>query len=171
MHQRAKQIKLLILDVDGVMTDGSLYFTDNGAEIKAFNSLDGHGMNMLRSTGIQLAIITGRCSQLVEHRANNLGVKYVFQGAKDKLAAFTTLLTESGFTAQECGYVGDDVIDLPVMRRVHFAATVPGAPEIVRQNAHYVTSAEGGKGAVREICELVMQAQGTYEALLNHYLR
>jgi len=169
--ERAQPVKLMIFDVDGVMTDGSLFYTDAGEEIKAFNSLDGHGLKMLTGTGVQLAIITGRTSRLVEHRARNLGVQHLIQGAHDKLASFEQLLLETGYTAEQCGYMGDDVIDLPVMRRVNFAVAVPDSPTLVRQHAHYVTGARGGHGAVREVCEFIMQAQGTFDALMAHYLR
>nr|WP_308418624.1 3-deoxy-manno-octulosonate-8-phosphatase KdsC [Chitinimonas arctica] len=171
MLERAQTVRLMIFDVDGVMTDGSLYYTDAGEELKAFNSLDGHGLKMLQNSGVQLAIITGRTSRLVEHRARNLGINRLVQGAHDKLASFETLLAETGFTPAECGYMGDDVIDLPVMRRVGFAVAVPDSPDIVRQNAHYVTGARGGNGAVREACDLIMQAQGTLDAQLAVYLR
>jgi 3-deoxy-D-manno-octulosonate 8-phosphate phosphatase (KDO 8-P phosphatase) len=171
MIERAKQVRLMIFDIDGVMTDGGLYFTDAGEELKAFNSLDGHGLKMLQNSGVKLAIITGRQSRLVQHRANNLGIDFVHQGAHDKLASFQTLLLEAGVSAEECGYMGDDVIDLPVMRRVAFAVAVPAAPEIVQQNAHYVTGRQGGHGAVREICEYIMASQDTLNAALAPYLK
>lgn len=171
MQARAKQVKLLILDVDGVMTDGCLYFSDTGHEMKTFNSLDGHGLTMLRKTGVKLAIITGRTSKLVELRAQNLSIEYVYQGVQDKLVTFHELLAASGFAAEECGYIGDDLIDLPPMRRVAFAAAVPDAPQLVRDHAHYVAKAAGGRGAVREVCEFIMQAQGTYDDLVTYYLR
>jgi len=161
----------MIFDVDGVMTDGGLYYTDAGEELKAFNSLDGHGLKMLRNAGVQLAIITGRTSRLVEHRARNLGIDHLIQGAHDKLASFEQLLAGIGFTPADCGYMGDDVIDLPVMRRVAFAVAVPDSPTLVRQHAHYVTGARGGHGAVREACEIIMQAQGTLDAQLAPYLK
>ena len=171
MLERAQKIRLMIFDVDGVMTDGGLYYTESGEELKAFNSLDGHGLKMLRQSGVVLAIITGRTSRLVEHRAKNLGIDHLIQGAHDKLASFQKLLHDTGFTADECGYMGDDVIDLPVMRRVSFAIAVPDSPNLVRQHAHYVTGARGGQGAVREACEIIMQAQGTLDAQLAPYLQ
>lgn len=171
MLERAQSIRLMIFDVDGVMTDGSLYYTESGEELKAFNSLDGHGLKMLRQSGVVLAIITGRTSRLVEHRAKNLGIDHLIQGAHDKLASFQQLLHDTGFTEAECGYMGDDVIDLPVMRRVAFAVAVPDSPNLVRQHAHYVTGARGGQGAVREACEIIMQAQGTLDAQLAPYLQ
>lgn len=170
MLERAQTVRLMIFDVDGVMTDGGLYYTDSGEELKAFNSLDGHGLKMLRQSGVQLAIISGRKSRLVEHRARNLGIDHLIQGAHDKRAAFEGLIAELGFTPEQCGYMGDDVIDLPVMRRVSFAVAVPDSPTLVRQHAHYVTGARGGNGAVREVCEVIMQAQGTLDAQLAPYL-
>lgn len=166
-----KKLKLLILDVDGVLTDGHLYFSDSGHEMKAFHSLDGHGIAMLRQTGVKVAILTGRQSTLVSLRAQNLRIDYVYQGAHDKLQAFEDLLIEAQVDAKECAYVGDDVIDLPPMRRVAFAVAVRNAPSIVREHAHYITVFSGGSGAVREVCELIMRAQGTYDQLLAHYLR
>ncbi|MHB0986739.1 MAG: 3-deoxy-manno-octulosonate-8-phosphatase KdsC [Sulfuricella sp.] len=168
--ERAKKIRLAIFDVDGVMTDGSLYLADDGQEYKAFNTLDGHGMKMLKRSGVELAIITGRSSQLVALRAINLGVTHIYQGTEDKLSAFLELLEKTGSDPAECAYMGDDVVDLPVMRRCGLAVCVPASPALVKQHAHYVTQLSGGHGAVREICELVMQAQGTFEAQLAPYL-
>jgi 3-deoxy-D-manno-octulosonate 8-phosphate phosphatase (KDO 8-P phosphatase) len=167
---RAKAVKLAIFDVDGVLTDGRLYMTDAGEEIKAFNSLDGHGLKMLRASGVRLAIITGRTSKLVAVRAEQLQFDRWLQGAQDKLAAYSQLLQEFGLTAEATAYMGDDVVDLPVMRRAGFAATVPGASDLVRSHAHYVTQARGGEGAVREVSELIMSAQGTLDAQLAPYL-
>ena len=169
--ERAKKIKLTIFDVDGVMTDGSLYLADDGQEFKAFNSLDGHGMKMLKRSGVELAIITGRSSQLVALRAINLGVTHLYQGSEDKLTAFLELLEKTGHDPAECAYMGDDVVDLPVMRRCGLAVCVPAAPALVKQHSHYITQLPGGGGAVRELCELIMQAQGTFEMQLAPYLK
>ena len=169
--ERAKKIKLAIFDVDGVMTDGSLYLADDGQEFKAFNSLDGHGMKMLKRSGVELAIITGRSSQLVALRAINLGVTHLYQGSEDKLTAFLELLEKTGHDPAECAYMGDDVVDLPVMRRCGLAVSVPAAPALVKQHSHYITQLPGGDGAVRELCELIMQAQGTFEMQLAPYLK
>ena len=170
MRNNAKAVKLMIFDVDGVMTDGGLYYTESGEELKAFNTLDGLGLKMLQASGVKLAIITGRTSKLVEHRARNLGLDYLYQGAHNKLEVFQQLLQEAGVLPEQCGYMGDDVVDLPVMRRVAFSVAVPDAPQIVRQHADYVTVARGGFGAVREACELVMREQGTLDAALAPYL-
>ena len=170
-HQRALPIKLAIFDIDGVMTDGSLFFSDDGKEYKAFNSLDGHGLKMLKQTGVTLAIITGRDSQVVVHRARNLGITHVYQGVANKLEAYLHLLAQLGFRSEQTAYMGDDVIDLPIMIRCGLAISVPAAPHEVQQYAHLVTSREGGRGAVREACEFIMKAQGHYAALLTDYLR
>jgi 3-deoxy-D-manno-octulosonate 8-phosphate phosphatase (KDO 8-P phosphatase) len=168
--KRAQPIKLVIFDVDGVMTDGSLYLSDDGQEAKAFNSLDGHGMKMLMRTGVELAIITGRTSKLVQVRANNLGITRLFQGVEDKLIAYRQLLAETQLQPAATAYMGDDVVDLPVMRRCGLALTVPDAPTLVQQHAHYVTKLGGGRGAVREACEAIMRAQQTFEAQMAQYL-
>ena len=170
-QQRASLIKLAVFDVDGVMTDGRLYFGDDGQEFKAFHSLDGHGLKMLKQSGVALAIITGRTSQVVIHRARNLGIELLYQGVADKSAAFREVLAQTGLDATQAAYMGDDVVDLPVMLHCGLAITVPEAPEIVVQSAHWVTTRTGGMGAVREACELIMRAQGSYERLLAHYLQ
>ncbi len=169
--EKAKNIRLVIFDVDGVLTDGSLYLTDSGEEIKAFNSHDGHGLKMLRATGVNIALITGRQSRCVDLKAKDWGVKIVYQGAKSKLPAFEAMLKDQEMDASACAYVGDDLIDLPVMLRCGLAITVPAAPAFVKRHAHHVTHLEGGRGAVREICELIMHAQETLEAQLASYLK
>lgn len=168
---RAQPVRLAIFDVDGVMTDGRLYFGDDGQEYKAFHSLDGHGMKMLAQSGVQLAIITGRTSQVVVHRARNLGIELIHQGASDKLAAYEELLQRVRLAPEQTAYMGDDVVDLPVLLRCGLALTVPTAPGEVQQHAHLVTAREGGRGAVREVCEFIMKAQGTWAGLLAHYLQ
>ncbi len=171
VYEIAAAIRLVIFDVDGVLTDGSLFYGDDGQEYKAFNSLDGHGIKMLHRTGVESAIITGRTSQVVLHRARNLNISRIFQGADDKLLSYQTLLQETGLRPEQTAYMGDDIVDLPVLRRCGLAITVPAAPELVRSQAHYVTRAAGGRGAVREACELIMRAQGTWEAQLALYNR
>jgi 3-deoxy-D-manno-octulosonate 8-phosphate phosphatase (KDO 8-P phosphatase) len=167
---RAKHIRLIAFDVDGIMTDGGLYLSDSGEEFKRFNSLDGHGLKMLRASGVEPAIITGRRSRCVELRAQNLGITHLYQGVEDKLAAMRDLLGKLGLDLEVAAYMGDDVVDLPVMRRTSLAITVPEAPQVVRTHAHYVTRRQGGYGAVREVCELLMSAQNTLDAQLAPYL-
>lgn len=168
---RAKSIRLIAFDVDGIMTDGGLYLSDSGEESKRFNALDGHGLKMLKATGVGLAIITGRTSRCVELRAHNLGITHLHQGAEDKLGTMLALLARLGIAPQDAAYMGDDVVDLPVMRHVGLAITVPQAPQVVREHAHYVTLNRAGDGAVREACEMLMTAQGTLDAQLAQYLK
>lgn len=170
-HERAKRVKLIVFDVDGVMTDGSLYLCDDGQEFKAFNTQDGLGMKLLKASGVEMAIITGRTSNVVVKRAENTGVAHYFQGVEDKLEAFLRLADELGLDHSQCAFMGDDVVDLPPMRRSGFAITVPAAPSLVKQHAHYVTAREGGRGAVREVAELIMQAQGTLDAQMAQFLK
>ena len=167
---RAERIRLAIFDVDGVLTDGSLYLSDSGEETKAFNTQDGQGMKMLQSSGVTIAIITGRRSRCVELRAQNLGVSLLYQGVEDKLGAYDELLALLGLGREEAAYMGDDLVDLPVMRRCGLAFAVPDAPDIVRMNAHYVTRRRGGRGAVREACEFLMRMQGKYDDQIAGYL-
>ena len=171
VYELARNIKLLIFDVDGVLTDGSLFLGDDGQEYKAFNSLDGHGIKMLKNSGVEIAIITGHTSKVVVHRAGNLGINHLYQGVHDKLEAFHHLTEELGIHLEQCAFMGDDVVDLPVMRRCGLAVTVPQAPELVKRHSHFVSQREGGRGAAREVCELIMQAQGTLEAQLSIYLK
>jgi len=167
---RLQPVRLIAFDVDGVLTDGGLYLSDSGEEFKRFNSLDGHGLKMLKATGVELALISGRKSQCVTLRAANLGIKHLYQGAENKLAALRSLLVALQLSPQAAAFMGDDVIDLPVMRHVGAAFSVPGAPQLVRDHAHYVSQRAAGFGAVREVCELVMAAQGTLDAQLAPYL-
>lgn len=166
----AKSIRLIAFDVDGIMTDGGLFLSDTGDEFKRFNSLDGHGLKMLRQSGVVPAIITGRKSRCVELRAQNLGIEHVYQGVENKLEAMQHLLAALGLDLSVAAFMGDDVVDLLVMRRTALAVTVPEAPQIVRDHAHYVTQRNGGHGAVREVCEMLMSAQGTLDAQLAVYL-
>ena len=169
IHDRAKRIQVAAFDVDGVLTDGTLYYTDSGEEMKAFNVQDGHGLKMLKDSGVALAIISSRSSRALEARARNLGIELLFQGAADKLAAFEALLARCGIAAEACAYAGDDLVDLPVLKRCGLAVAVPDAPAIVRRHAHYVTRAPGGRGAVREMSELILHARGALAARLAEY--
>lgn len=168
--ERARNVRLMAFDVDGVLTDGTVFVSASGEEIKAFNILDGHGLKMLRESGVQLAVISGRASAALERRARELGIDHVLQGLADKLPAFEGLCARIGVAPDACGFMGDDLPDLPILLRCGFAASVPGAPEAVRSRVHYVTRAAGGRGAVREVCELVLAAQGRLDAALERYL-
>jgi 3-deoxy-D-manno-octulosonate 8-phosphate phosphatase (KDO 8-P phosphatase) len=169
--ERAAAIRMLVLDVDGVLTDGNLYFDNDGNEMKAFSTRDGLGLRCLQLCGIELALITGRQSEIVDRRAAQLGIKHVYQGCKDKLDAFHHLLEITGIDEQQVCYAGDDWIDLPVLQRAGLAVTVPGADKIVKDRVHWVTSHSGGNGAVREICNLVLAAQGLDEKVLDEILK
>ena len=168
--ERAKLIRLAVFDVDGVLTDGSLYMNEAGEEIKAFNTLDGHGLKMLMNSGVELAIITGRTSRSVEMRAKNLGIKHLYQGSEHKLETLTKLLAALKLDASAAMFMGDDVVDLAAMRHCSLAVCVPAAPAMVKKYSHLITQAEGGRGAVREACEFIMQAQGTLDQQMEKYL-
>ena len=171
LTSRAKLIRLIAFDVDGVMTDGGLYFSDSGEEFKRFNSRDGQGLKMLRASGVEIALITGRTSRCVEARAKNLGIEHVFQGVENKLETMVKLLNKLKLSRDAAAYMGDDVVDLTVMRHVGLAITVPDSPKLVRENSDYVTQLSGGHGAVREACEMIMSAQGTLDKQLAIYLQ
>jgi len=168
--EKARQIRLLLLDVDGVLTDGSIIYTPDGQEIKAFNTRDGLGLRLVQKAGVQVGLITARTSEVVKRRAENLGITMVFQGAGKKLEVFRRILAEQGLAPAQVAYVGDDWLDLPVLTRVGLAVAVADGAEEVRALAHYVTELPGGRGAVREVCELLIEAQGRREALLAEYL-
>lgn len=170
--ERARQIRLVIFDIDGVLTDGGLFFDNQGQEYKAFNSKDGHGIRMLLECGIEIALITGRQSELVLYRADNLKIPRdrIWQGYRDKRPAFVDLLEKTGYQASQIAYVGDDVVDLPVMSQVGMAVAVGDAHHFVKQHAHWVAQTPGGRGAAREVGEMLLHAQGKLQAKLESYL-
>ena len=168
--ERAARIRLLIFDVDGVLTDGSLFLGDDGQEYKAFHSQDGHGIKMLQKHGVRCAIITGRTSQVVEHRMRNLGIDLLYQGKLEKLPAYEELIDKLGVSAEQTAYVGDDVVDLPIMRRVGLAIAVQDAHPLVVRHSHWQTPTGGGRGAARDVCEMLMEAHGVLEQELDRYL-
>jgi len=167
---KAAAIKLMIFDVDGILTDGSLHFGPDGEALKTFNVLDGQGIRLLQNAGIATAIISARQSAIVSKRASDLGITHVRQGIHDKKMAFLELLAELHIASNECGFIGDDVIDLPVLSRVGFAASVPNGHPEVRSRVDYVTTAAGGKGAAREVCDFILKAQNKYQLALSQYL-
>jgi 3-deoxy-D-manno-octulosonate 8-phosphate phosphatase (KDO 8-P phosphatase) len=170
LQARFRNIRLLVLDVDGVMTDGGLTIGDDGQEYKTFHAHDGLGMKLLKASGVELAIITGRTSNVVKKRAESTGVAHFYQGAEDKLLAFNDLMKASGLQASQCAFMGDDVVDLPPMLKCGLALAVPNSPALVLKHAHYVTIKAGGRGSVREVCELIMQAQDTFDAQMAQFL-
>ena len=170
-QQRLHDIKLLILDVDGVLTSAQLFISSNGEVIKAFNTLDGHGIKMLQNTGVQTAIITARNDPAVAHRAAQLGINHYLHGVENKQQAFAQLCAQIQIAAQETAFVGDDVIDLPVMTRCGFPFAVANAHAYVKEHALYTTQKSGGFGAVREITDLIMHAQNTFSDALAEYTK
>jgi len=168
---KAASIKLVIFDVDGVLTDGRLFFGDDGQEYKSFHARDGLGMKLLLESGVEIGIITARRSELVKHRMENLGIKHVYQGQLDKLAAFEILIQKLGLPAEAVAYVGDDIVDLPVMRRVGLSITVQDAHPLAMQHAHWQTPHCGGAGAARDVCELIMRSQNTLDQILAPFLK
>ena len=167
---RARNIKLMAFDVDGVLTDGTLYFTSQGDEMKAFSSLDGHGIKMLMQAGLQVAIISGRRSRALELRAQNLGIDRLYQGVEDKRGVMNQLLAELNLSATEAGYMGDDVVDLPILQLCGFSATVADGHAFVQQHVDYIAQKSGGRGAAREVCDFLLAAQGQLEPMLMAYL-
>ena len=156
---RARRIRLVTLDVDGVLTDGRIYVDDDGREFKAYSALDGQGIKMLQHAGIEVAWISGSVAPSIRHRAGHLGVAHVVLGASYKAAPWEALRASIGVAAEACAHIGDDLPDVPLLAACGFAVTVPHAPESVRRHAHYVTRREGGAGAVREVAELILAAQ------------
>ncbi len=167
---QASRIKLAIFDVDGVLTDGRLIYSENGIESKAFNSQDGLGMKYLQRAGIIVSIITGRRSAIVDQRMKELGVLHVYQGCDDKQRTFEQLLAALDLQEDQAAYIGDDLIDVPVMRRCGFAATVPNAHPDVPEHAHWVTPRAGGAGAGRDFCDLLLRAGGHYDELIGELI-
>jgi 3-deoxy-D-manno-octulosonate 8-phosphate phosphatase (KDO 8-P phosphatase) len=169
MDDRLKNIKLVLLDVDGVMTDGRIIFDSNGIESKFFNVKDGHGIKLLQRAGVEVGIISGRSSQVVANRAAELGITRVFQGSLDKLPVYRQILADTGLADDQVAFMGDDIIDIPVMRRVGFAAAPADAVEEVLPHAHFVARNRGGWGAVRELCDLILKGQGGWETVTARY--
>lgn len=161
--KKAEKIQLLICDVDGVMSDGLIYMGNNGEELKAFNVRDGYGIRCLLTSGIEVAIITGRQSKLLEDRAKTLGITYLYQGQHNKLLAYQQLLDTLNLKPEQTAYIGDDLIDLPVMEKVGLSVAVADAHPLLTPRVNYVTRIAGGRGAVRELCDLILLAQGQLE--------
>ena len=167
--EKAKQIRLVLFDVDGVLTDGSLIMGDDGQEYKAFNAKDGHGMKMLQASGVEIGIISARNSRVVALRMEGLGIKHVYQGQRDKLKAFADLQKKLQLKSDQIAYVGDDLLDLCIMRQVGLSIAVQDASPAVVEQADWQTTAPGGRGAAREVCEMIMQAQNTLDRILAKY--
>jgi 3-deoxy-D-manno-octulosonate 8-phosphate phosphatase (KDO 8-P phosphatase) len=168
--EKAKKLKLLILDVDGVLTDGKLFFDNEGNEYKAFHARDGHGIKMLQQSGVDVAVISGRRSNSVIIRMKQLGIKHVYQGYENKILAFHEIIEKISINPERVAHVGDDLLDLPLMTRVGLSVAVQDANFAVKQHADWCTTLSGGCGAVREVCDLIMQAQGNFDNLVSSYL-
>ena len=169
LSEKLKTIVLVVLDVDGVLTDGKIIIDDLGNESKHFHVRDGHGLKLLMRGGIDVALLTGRTSEVVNHRARDLGITTVCQGAKDKAQVLAEMLAEKHILHEHVAYVGDDIVDVPAFRMVGFSAAVADAPGYVKAHADYITEKKGGDGAVREICEMILKAQGTWDAVTEGY--
>lgn len=168
---KAEKIKLLLLDVDGVLTDNRLIYGDDGQEYKAFYTRDGHAMVLIQKSGIEIGIITGRTSELVKKRMQDLKVKHLYQGVPDKLPTFEALMDKLAISLDEVAYMGDDILDLPILRRVGLSACPKDSDPEVISRVDFVSGFEGGRGAVREFCELIMKAQGHWQTHMDFYLR
>jgi 3-deoxy-D-manno-octulosonate 8-phosphate phosphatase (KDO 8-P phosphatase) len=169
--ERARRTRLMIFDVDGVLTDGRLWYASDGSELKAFHSFDGLGVKLLAGNGVKCAILSGRESPAVAARAEELGIEHVMQGIEDKRKGFRQLLARTRLKAESAGYMGDDLVDVPVLRSCGFACVPKEAPEQVRRTAHYIPLSGAGSGAVREVCEFILQAQGKLQGALRAYLK
>lgn len=167
--KKLKKIKMLVLDVDGVMTDGGIIMDGGGGESKVFNVRDGHGLVLLQRHGISVAILTGRTSTVVEHRARDLKIKEVYQGALNKKEVFVGLLQKNNLLADDVAYMGDDIVDIPVLKMAGFSAAVSDADETVKKIVDHVTASRGGRGAVREICEMLLKAQDFWPEIAARY--
>lgn len=166
-RERLRALRMMVFDVDGVLTDGRLWYSEQGEVFKGFHALDGHGLRMLGESGISVAIITGRESGIVARRAAELGIRFVHQGVRDKVAILSQIAQENGLALNELGYMGDDLIDLAAMQRVGFSASVPNAPFYVSQMASWVSTLPAGQGAVRECCDAILAAQGRLSTFIT----
>jgi 3-deoxy-D-manno-octulosonate 8-phosphate phosphatase (KDO 8-P phosphatase) len=170
-QQRAQQIKVAIFDVDGVLTDGGLLLGDDGQQYKIFNAQDGQGLKLLQAAGIEVGVITARQSTVVRRRMQELGIRHVYQGQQDKRDTFNTLLNRLSVSAEQVAYTGDDLPDLPLLRRAGLACTVANGTDIVKQHVHFIAPRAGGHGGVRDICEFILHAQQRYDAVIARYLK
>ncbi len=170
LEKISKKIRLFITDVDGVLTDGKITYTENGSEIKSFNVKDGLGIKLLHNVGIYTAIITSRKSKIVEKRGKELNFSYIYQGEKNKLDTLSKLSKTLGVSYSEILYIGDDLVDLPVLRRVGFPVCTPSSPDIVKRHCIYITEKEGGEGAVREVVDLLLELRGDYDKAIQEFL-
>ncbi|CAN8141805.1 3-deoxy-D-manno-octulosonate 8-phosphate phosphatase KdsC [uncultured Thiomicrorhabdus sp.] len=171
LHAKAANIRFLLLDVDGVLTDNRLYYTNSGEEIKSFYTRDGHGMVMLKKSGIDIGIITGRRSKLVAKRCQDLKIEHLYMGVPDKLPSFMDLVEKLGLELEQIAYIGDDILDLPILKRVGLSITPADGEDEVKPHVDFVSDYIGGQGVVREACEIIMRSQNTFQQHMDFYLR
>lgn len=169
MLTRIAPIRLLLLDVDGVLSDGRIVYDAHGTEIKTFDVKDGHGIKMLQKAGIEIGIISGRSSRVVDVRAKELGIEILYQGISDKSIPYAEIITGLGLRDEEVAYIGDDIVDLPILQRVGFSVATADAVDEIRPYVHYVTNRCGGRGAVREVCDLILKARGDWQRVMGRY--
>jgi 3-deoxy-D-manno-octulosonate 8-phosphate phosphatase (KDO 8-P phosphatase) len=169
LFDRLKQIRLLLLDVDGVLTDGGIVYNDNGQEIKCFNAKDGLGIRLLMGAGVRVGVVTGRRAPALVHRCNNLGIELIFDGIRDKAAALDQIVAQVGIDKEQIAFMGDDLPDLSIMRRVGLAVAVADARAEVQKGAAMVTTSNGGAGAVRELCEAILKAKGLWQNIMERF--
>jgi 3-deoxy-D-manno-octulosonate 8-phosphate phosphatase (KDO 8-P phosphatase) len=169
--QKAKSIRLALFDVDGIMTPGVLHYGNQGIESKHFHVHDGQGIKLLQKSGVAIGIITTCQSDIVKRRMHDLGIEHIYQGQINKLPAYEDIKQKLHLTDEQISYMGDDLPDLPILSRVGLSITVANAPKIMQEYTHWITKKKGGKGAVREVCDFIMQAQGTYASIIDSYLR
>jgi 3-deoxy-D-manno-octulosonate 8-phosphate phosphatase (KDO 8-P phosphatase) len=169
LPNKLKDIQLLLLDVDGVLTDGSIIYSDEDSETKVFNVKDGFGLKLVMAAGIKVGLVTGRTSRALHRRCRDLGIRYIYDGVQQKAPLLDKIITETGVGAANTAFIGDDLPDLPLMRRIGLSIAVADAHEVVRDYSDWITSAPGGRGAVREVCDALLKARGDWEKMMEHY--
>ena len=169
LPEKLKDIQLLLLDVDGVLTDGSIIYSDQDSETKVFNVKDGFGLKLVMAAGIKVGLVTGRTSRALHHRCRDLGIRFIYDGVQQKAPLLDRIISETGVGAADTAFIGDDLPDLPLMRRVGLSIAVADAHEMVRDYSDWITSAPGGRGAVREVCDALLKARGDWDKLMEHY--
>lgn len=170
MQNKISPIQLLVLDVDGVLTSGSVYYSNQGLEMKAFHIQDGLGLKLLQKAGLEIAVISAKQSDIVERRLKELNVSHVYLGYEEKLPAFEDLKIKTKLDNKQIAYMGDDLLDMPILKRVGFSITVPGAPDIIKQEVHWITKKRGGRGAVREACDFILHTKKIYDQVIQSYM-
>jgi 3-deoxy-D-manno-octulosonate 8-phosphate phosphatase (KDO 8-P phosphatase) len=169
LPNKLKDIQLLLLDVDGVLTDGSIIYSDEDSETKVFNVKDGFGLKLVMSAGIKVGLVTGRTSKALHHRCRDLGIRYIYDGVQQKAQLLDKIVLETGVGADNTAFIGDDLPDIPLMRRIGLSIAVADAHEMVRDYSDWITSAPGGRGAVREVCDALLKARGVWEKMMEQY--